>query len=117
MLPTAPFLLAAADAVSTGPLPANTVWVGLLALGCYSILLAADKAISIWKNVKKTPADHETYATKSEMREFESRVEGKLNRMDGSIATRLERMENTIGAELRSIHRSLGRLEGHNEEG
>jgi len=115
MLPTAPSILAAADAVSTGPLPENTVWVGLLGLGLYAILLAADKAIAIRKNLQKSPADHETYATKSEMREFESRVEGKLNRMDGAIATRLERMENTIGAELRNIHRSLGRLEGHDE--
>jgi len=108
-----------ADVSAAGPLPENTTWIGLLALGCFAILMAADKAISIWSKLKKPKPDHEVYATKDELDAAEERLMSHIEEIKtnvhsgfGQIDVRMTQMERTLGNLVNDMARSLGRLEG-----
>lgn len=113
MVATVFSFLAQADDI--GPLPPNTVLIGLLCLGIFAIAVAVEKGVSIWSKLRKSPPDHETYATKDEVSELEKRMERRIGESLGEIKTRMGHMERTIMQLSQDWAQAIGRLEGRTE--
>lgn len=87
--------------------------LALLALLALAFALGvAEKVVTMFRAFRKDPPDHEVYATKHEVEEFEARISRDVAELKAGITSRLDKIDATIGAELRSINRALGRLEG-----
>jgi sialic acid synthase SpsE len=93
--------------------PSDHAVLALLALVALGFVLAvAEKVVTIARSMRKTPPDHEVYATKGEMHDLENRISGEITSLRSSLGNRLDTIDKTLSAELRAINRSLGRLEG-----
>lgn len=98
-----------------GPLPPNTTLIGLLCLGIFALAVAAEKGVSIWSKLRKSPPDHEIYATKSALDEVEKRMERRIGEQLGTIGTRLGHLEQTMSKLSQDFAHAIGRLEGRVE--
>lgn len=97
--------------------PSDHAVLALLALVALAFVLGvAEKVVTIARSMRKSPPDHEVYATKGEMHDLESRLSAEITSMRGAIGTRLDNIDKTLSAELRAINRALGRLEGKGTE-
>lgn len=108
-----------ADISAAGPLPDNTMWAGLLALGLFAVLVAVEKAVSIYSKTRKPIPDHELYATKAELNKleasFSSDIDDVKNQMTlgfQQLGGRLGQMESTLSHLTNDMSYALGRLEG-----
>ncbi len=115
MVPAAAYHLLAQASNEIGPLPPNTVLIGLLALGLFALAVAAEKGVSIWSKLRKSPPDHETYATKGEVAELEKRMERRIGESLGEIKTRIGHLEATMARFTQDFALAIGRLEGRTE--
>lgn len=89
----------------------------------FLLLAAANQAVAIWSRTRKSPPDHDVYATKLEARSIEARLDGKITAMErrlekaldesfGGLNTRVETWQVNVNRELQSISHAIGRLEG-----
>ncbi len=121
---------AAGDASST-----LTLWaIGTLA----ALALFADHITAVWDRFRQKPPPGEVFATREELRQVHARVDNMLTSMGGSMEKltaelkgAIDKLGEKVDEELKevraenkevnkslaSIHRSLGRLEGHEEGG
>jgi len=99
--------------------------------GVVSLLVAlamvVDHVSAVWDRLRDKPPAGQLYATRTELREVHSRVDILLKTVGDSI----EELKSAVNEELKearteageitkslaSIHRALGRLEGHNDGG
>ena len=94
---------------NAGPLP---ILIGLFVLGIPTILASLLALLNIRNHFKKTPPDHETYATKKELADVEKRLNTQL--ADGAtLFQSIQRELATIAAQTAETRGYLKSLSEH----
>lgn len=93
----------------------GVILAGLIFLGLPTIIGSINGLLSIFAHFKKTPPDHATYATKSELTKVEETLAHSVEALEGRITAELatgQTLFNSIQKQLQTIGEQTAEVRG-----